>query len=48
MAAWTAPERPWTRGYYKLYYDTVLQAEKGADLDFWSASHPARSRRESH
>jgi hypothetical protein len=27
MAAWKAPEQKWTRGYYKLYRDSVLQAE---------------------
>ena len=35
-AAWVAPPRPElaSRGYYKLYYDHVLQAEQGCDFDF--------------
>lgn len=33
-ADWTPPEPPATRGYTKLYVDHVLQADKGADLDF--------------
>jgi dihydroxy-acid dehydratase len=33
-AAWTPPEPPATRGYARLYVDHVLQADKGADLDF--------------
>ena len=31
---WKAPKPPMQRGYYKLYVDHVLQADKGADLDF--------------
>ena len=31
---WKAPKPPMQRGYYKLYVDHVLQANKGADLDF--------------
>ena len=34
MAAGKAPEQKWTRGYYKLYHDSVLQADNGVDLDF--------------
>jgi len=33
-AAWTAPLAPVQRGYTKLYFDHVQQADKGADLDF--------------
>ncbi|MBN8939638.1 MAG: dihydroxy-acid dehydratase [Rhizobiales bacterium] len=35
-AAWAPPEPPLHtgRGYAKLYVDTVMQADKGADLDF--------------
>lgn len=32
--AWVAPEPHATRGYTKLYLDHVLQADRGADLDF--------------
>jgi L-arabonate dehydrase len=31
---WKAPKPPMGRGYWKLYIDHVLQADKGADLDF--------------
>jgi L-arabonate dehydrase len=31
---WKAPKLPMSRGYWKLYVDHVLQADKGADLDF--------------
>jgi dihydroxy-acid dehydratase len=34
LAKWKAPEPPLNSGYWKLYIDTVLQADKGADLDF--------------
>ena len=33
-AAWQPPAPHATRGYAKLYVDHVLQADKGADLDF--------------
>jgi dihydroxy-acid dehydratase len=34
MAAWQRPAPPLGSGYWKLYVDTVLQADEGADLDF--------------
>ena len=34
LAKWKAPEPPLSSGYWKLYVDTVLQADQGADLDF--------------
>ena len=33
-AKWKAPKPMLTRGYVKLYVDTVNQAQDGADLDF--------------
>ncbi|HEV7322366.1 MAG TPA: IlvD/Edd family dehydratase [Ensifer sp.] len=48
MAAWQAPPQKWTRGYYKLYQDTVLQADKGADLDFLVGGSGSEVLRESH
>jgi dihydroxy-acid dehydratase len=33
-AAWEAPPAAATRGYVKFYIDHVLQADRGADLDF--------------
>ena len=47
-AAW-APDPPhYTRGYAKLYIDTVLQADKGADLDFLVGKDTRPVTRESH
>jgi dihydroxy-acid dehydratase len=33
-ARWQAPQPPLERGYWRLYFDHVLQAHEGADLDF--------------
>jgi len=33
-ARWKPPVAPLDRGYWKLYYDHVVQANEGADLDF--------------
>jgi dihydroxy-acid dehydratase len=33
-ARWKRPKAPLARGYWKLYFDHVLQADQGADLDF--------------
>ncbi len=33
-AGWRAPKSHLDRGYWKLYFDHVLQADQGADLDF--------------
>ena len=33
-ASWKAPAAPMSRGYTKLYFDHVQQANHGADLDF--------------
>ncbi len=33
-AKWKAPNPPLSRGYWRLYFDHVLQADQGADLDF--------------
>jgi dihydroxy-acid dehydratase len=48
MSNWTPPATQWTRGYYKLYYDHVLQADQGADLDFLVGKSGDEVRRESH
>jgi dihydroxy-acid dehydratase len=34
LAKWIRPEPPLKSGYWKLYVDTVLQADEGCDLDF--------------
>ncbi len=46
-AAWVAPSPP-TRGYYKLYVETVQQADKGADLDFLVGGSGTTVTRDSH
>jgi len=47
-AAWTPPPPPMAGGYQKLYYDHVLQADKGADLDFLVGCRGVAVPRESH
>jgi dihydroxy-acid dehydratase len=39
-AAWSAPERAYTRGYGKLFLDHVTQAPQGCDFDFLTGSDP--------
>ncbi len=48
--AWDADRPPpaYDRGWYKLYIDTVMQADKGADLDFLVGKSSADVLRESH
>jgi dihydroxy-acid dehydratase len=48
--AWEAARRPspYTRGWYRLYIETVLQADQGADLDFLVGKSSADVTRESH
>lgn len=45
---WQPPESPYDRGYYKLYIDHVLQADRGADLDFLIGGSGAHVTRDSH
>jgi dihydroxy-acid dehydratase len=40
-AAWRPPITPPTRGYAKLYMNTVLQAEHGCDFDFLRKQEPS-------
>ncbi|MEL7345486.1 MAG: IlvD/Edd family dehydratase, partial [Pseudomonadota bacterium] len=47
-ANWTPDPAPYTRGYAKLYIDHVLQADKGADLDFLVGKDTRTPWRESH
>jgi len=42
------PESPYQRGYYKLYVDHVMQADKGADMDFLVGNSSHVVDRESH
>jgi dihydroxy-acid dehydratase len=46
-AKWTSPGSP-ERGWAKLYWDHVLQADEGADLDFLVGSSGAPVPRDSH
>ena len=45
---WKAPAPPSDRGYYKLYYEHVMQADRGADLDFLVGGSGVGVTRESH
>jgi L-arabonate dehydrase len=47
-SAWKPPEPPQSRGYYKLYTDHVLQADRGVDFDFLVGASGAIVPRESH
>lgn len=47
-AAWRPEEPHYTRGYAKLYVDHVLQADRGADLDFLVGKDTRPVTRESH
>lgn len=47
-AAWRAPPPPSERGWYRLYYDHVLQADRGADLDFLVGASGAAVPKENH
>jgi dihydroxy-acid dehydratase len=46
--AWKAPQPPLERGYWKLYFDHVLQAHQGADLDFLAGKSGAFVPRDNH
>jgi L-arabonate dehydrase len=46
-AQWTAPALP-KRGYVRLYVEHVLQADKGADLDFLVGNSGSTVNRDSH
>ncbi len=45
---WTPPKAPMSRGYTKLYVDHVLQADKGADLDFLAGASGAGVPKDNH
>jgi dihydroxy-acid dehydratase len=47
-AGWVPPQNPYARGYARLYVDHVLQADKGADLDFLVGSSGAAVPRHNH
>jgi dihydroxy-acid dehydratase len=45
---WVQPQAPLERGYWKLYFDHVLQAHQGADLDFLVGKSGAFVPRDNH
>jgi dihydroxy-acid dehydratase len=45
---WKAPEPPLARGYWRLYFDHVLQANEGVDLDFLAGKSGAFVPRDNH
>jgi L-arabonate dehydrase len=45
---WVKPQAPLERGYWKLYFDHVLQAHQGADLDFLVGKSGAFVPRDNH
>jgi len=47
-AKWTAPKLAVNRGYVNLYINHVLQADKGADLDFLQGNSGSVVTRDSH
>jgi dihydroxy-acid dehydratase len=47
-AGWKKPEAPLERGYWRLYFDHVLQAHEGADLDFLVGKSGAFVPRDNH
>ena len=48
MKSWKAPAPPLDSGYWKLYVDTVLQADEGADLSFLVGQRGAFVPRDNH
>lgn len=47
-ASWSPPAGGMVRGYQRLYVDTVMQADRGADLDFLVGGSGADVPRHSH
>ena len=47
-AAWKPPQPPMKGGYQQLYVERVMQADKGADLDFLTGCRGHEVLRESH
>ena len=47
-AMWKPPLPSSERGYYRLYHDHVMQADRGADFDFLVGGSGVTVTRESH
>ena len=48
LSEWKKPAPPLASGYWKLYVDTVLQADEGVDLDFLVGKRGAFVPRDNH
>lgn len=48
LGLWVQPQSPYDRGYYRLYVNTVLQADQGCDFDFLVGSSGSHVARDSH
>ena len=48
LSKWQKPEPPLKSGYWKLYVDTVLQADEGCDLDFLVGKRGAFAPKDNH
>ena len=48
LESWKGEESQYRRGYYKLYIDSVLQADQGADFNFLVGQSGSTIHRESH
>ncbi len=48
LADWVAPEPPLASGYWRLYFDHVLQADEGADFDFLKGQRGSFVPRDNH
>jgi dihydroxy-acid dehydratase len=48
LAAWRAPEPEYERGYYHLFRQHVMQADRGVDFDFLVGKSGAPVPRDSH
>ena len=46
--SWQPPAPPMLSGYQRLYFDHVLQADRGVDLDFLVGQRGAAVPREAH
>lgn len=46
--AWSPPPAPFDRGYYRLYVEHVLQADRGCDFDFLVGASGHKVTRDSH
>lgn len=48
LRLWVQPDSGYARGYYRLYIDHVLQADRGCDLDFLVGKDTTPITRDSH